>query len=80
MNDGSNQAFLNQRSRPMTSDEFLALSPWQRGYAVYMMGEIDDEPNVPNESCPYCSDTAQAEEWYEGQRMAVLDAQDWDDG
>ncbi len=69
-----------KRSYPMTSAEFLALSPWQRGYAVYMMGERDDEPNVPDESCPYCVDTAQAEEWHEGQRMAVLDAQDGDDG
>ncbi len=69
-----------KRSYPMTSVEFLALLPWQRGYAVYMMGERDDEPNVPNESCPYVSGTTQADEWHEGQRMAVLDAQDWDDG
>lgn len=68
------------RSYPMTNDEFLALSPRQRGYAVYMMGSDSDEPNVPDEACPYPARSANAEEWHEGQRLAVLDAQDWDDG
>jgi hypothetical protein len=50
-----------------------------RGYAVYMLGERSDEPNVPDEACPYRPDTEQAEEWHEGQRLAVLDVQDSDD-
>jgi hypothetical protein len=61
---------------PYTVEEFLALSPRARGYLVYMYGERDDQPNVPNESNPYPSGSADADAWDEGQRRAVLVAQD----
>jgi hypothetical protein len=60
----------------MTSAEFYKLKPLQRGYVVYMLGELDDEPNVPNESNPYPARSADARAWDEGQRRAVLDVQD----
>ena len=60
----------------MTASEFAKLTPLQRGYAVYMLGERDDEPNVPNESNPYPAGSDDAMAWDEGQRRAVLVAQD----
>ena len=67
---------IKKRTESITRDEFLALSARVRGYAAYMLGSRDDEPNVPDESCPYPADSDQANEWHEGQRLAVLDAQD----
>jgi hypothetical protein len=67
---------IKKRIEPITRDEFLTLSARVRGYAAYMLGCRDDEPNVTDESCPYPDDSDQANEWHEGQRLAVLDAQD----
>lgn len=64
----------------VTEQEFLALPPRQRGYTAYMLGERDDQPHVPNEANPYPAESADAREWDEGQRRAVLDAQDADEG
>ncbi len=61
---------------PMTKRAFLRLSPRSRGYAVYMLGERTDEPNVPNEPCPYPRDSAQAKAWQQGQWNAYLDVLD----
>lgn len=75
----------SRRSRPtaspsaMTAKEFLALSPRDRGYAVYAMGERDDQPNVPNESCPYPDGSRDASQWHLGNEAACRDAQDGDD-
>jgi hypothetical protein len=60
----------------MTTVEFSKLTPRQRGYVVYMMGERADEPDVPNESNPYAAGSNDAIEWGEGRRRAVLIAQD----
>lgn len=60
----------------MTAEEFAKLTPLQRGYAVYMLGEREDEPHVPNESNPYPAGSEDAASWDEGQRRAVLVAQD----
>jgi len=56
--------------------QFLKLKPYERGYAVYMAGERDDEPNVPNEQNPYRHGSNNAAEWERGQQQAVLDVQD----
>jgi hypothetical protein len=59
--------------RPMTAAQFSALSPYGKGYAVYMLGDREDEPNVPKEWTPR---EDEAEEYKEGQMQAVLDVQD----
>lgn len=63
----------------ITAEQFAALTPQQRGYAVYMLGERADEPYIPNESNPYPPGSSEAAEWDEGQQFAVLDVQDSDD-
>lgn len=60
----------------MTARQFRRLRPYARGYAVYMMGEREDQPHVPNEANPYAAGSRQASSWDRGQQQAVLDAQD----
>lgn len=60
----------------ITKDDFEALSPLQRGYAVYMLGDREDEPNVPSERNSYLSGTIEYLDWARGMTRAVLDAQD----
>jgi hypothetical protein len=60
----------------ITAEKFASMPPKVRGFAVYMFGERDDEPHVPDERNPYPSGSADAEEWDDGQRLAVLEAQD----
>lgn len=66
-------------ARQMTAQQFAALPPRSRGYAVYMSGARKDEPHVPDERNPYPSGSDDAEEWSAGNRQAVIDAQDGDD-
>jgi len=51
----------------LTAADFSSLSPRQRGYAVYMAGCRDDQPNIPDERNPYESETEAWREWHEGQ-------------
>lgn len=67
---------MNKTIGVMTAAQFARLAPLQRGYVVYMCGERDDQPNVPNESNPYAAGSDDAAAWDEGARRAVLDAQD----
>ena len=60
----------------LTKEEFETLKPRTRGYVVYMAGNRDDQPNVPNEKNPYPAGSKEHEEWNEGQRQAILQAQD----
>ena len=60
----------------MSRDEFKALSPRERGYAVYMLGARKDEPHVPNEINPYPMGSKESAAWVAGQFAAVLAAQD----
>ena len=60
----------------MTKEEFDDLSPHSRGYVVYMAGERDDQPNVPNEENPYEEGTKEYEEWDKGAMAAVIEVQD----
>lgn len=61
---------------PMSKAEFRKLTPRQRGYATYMMGARKNEPNVPDEACPYPAGSKEAKEWNHGQDMGVQSAQD----
>lgn len=60
----------------MTAEEFAELTPFDRGYVVYMAGERDDQPHVPNEANPYPPGSEDAEQWSAGQHRAMLSAQD----
>jgi|GEM_PF-5843948 len=60
----------------LTKEEFERLSPRDRGYAVYMLGSRDDQPNVPDESNPYQEGTEDWAQWNVGQQLGVLEAQD----
>lgn len=62
--------------KPLTIEQFSKLTPLQRGYAVYMFGERTDQPHVPEERNPYPTGSSDAAQWDEGQRRAVLEAQD----
>ena len=55
----------------ISKKEFLKLTPYQRGYAVYMLGERDDQPHVPNEPNPYPRGTLAHRSWANGQRAAI---------
>ena len=57
----------------LTKEEFEALTPREKGYAVYMAGCRDDEPNVPEEYTPAPADKAAYDE---GQFDGVLEVQD----
>lgn len=50
--------------------EFEDLSPYQRGYAVYMAGKREDQLNIPDETNPFKHGTYDYREWNEGNRMA----------
>lgn len=56
-----------------TPEQFDALTPWEKGYVVYLCGARDDEPNVPEEFHPSPED---AEQYDAGQMAGVLFAQD----
>jgi len=60
----------------MTKEEFEQLTPYERGYAVYMLGCRDDEPNVPEEKCPYRIGTPEELAWSRGQTQALINVQD----
>lgn len=60
----------------LTKEEFESLTPHQRGYAVYMAGSRKDQPNIPDEKCPYEGGSLMAEEWHAGQWSAMLECQD----
>ena len=57
----------------LTAAEFEALTPREKGYAVYMAGCRDDQPNIPEEYTPAPEDQA---EYDAGQFDGVLEAQD----
>ena len=63
----------------LTKEEFEALPPHTRGYAVYMMGARDDQPHVPNEGNPYQQGTLEHEHWLTGAERACIEAQEGDD-
>ncbi len=60
-------------NQPISKEFFDALSPRGKGYAVYMCGCRDDQPNIPSEFTPKPSDKDE----YEGGIMeGILEMQD----
>ena len=58
----------------MTKREFSSLSPFEKGYACYIYGKREDEPNVP-EAVLYRNATMRRQ-YEKGQQRAVIVAQD----
>lgn len=54
-----------------TKEEFEAYTPKQKGYAVYMCGMRDDQPNIPNEH-EYKPDPKDQAEFDEGIWAGIL--------
>jgi len=57
----------------ISAEEFAELPAFDKGYAVYMLGERPEQPNVP---LVYSPAVAEAEDYYRGQHAAMLAAQD----
>lgn len=63
-------------SEPITKEELDRLTPFERGYAVYMFGAREDQPNVPDEPNPYPNGTDAHEKWADGARSAYVEVID----
>lgn len=60
----------------MTKEQFERLEPRPRGYAVYLLGAREDQPNVPDESNPYPKGSTEWEAWNAGAQAAYLEVLD----
>lgn len=60
-------------SELITKEYFESLTPMQKGYAVYMVGNRDDQPNVP---ATYEPATKDLEDYIHGQQIAIVHVQD----
>lgn len=69
-------AFNPFEQRVISADEFARLSPRTRGWAVYVAGERDDQPNIPNEKNPYPAGSHEHAEWDAGQQQAYIETLD----
>jgi hypothetical protein len=63
-------------AKVISKAEFAQLSPFLRGWTVYMAGERDDQPYVPNEANPYPPLSHEASEWKRGQEKAYIEVLD----
>ena len=54
----------------ITTEEFIALTPYAKGYAVYMCGARANQPNVPDE---YTPSSKNVEAFSRGVRAAILE-------
>lgn len=63
----------------MSVATFESLTPYWRGYYVYMCGKNDEQPNIPDEKNPYPAQTAEHDAWNEGASKACFDVLDGDD-
>ena len=60
----------------MTVEDFDKMTPWLKGYCVYMFGARKDYPAIPSSYTPTRDEEA---EYREGQHDAMLEAQEGDD-
>jgi len=60
----------------LSQKEFNDLTPYQRGYTVYLYGANPEEPNVPDEQNPYPKDSNEHFEYLCGAAKAVLEVLD----
>lgn len=60
-------------NKEITKKEFESMTPYKRGYAVYMFGANDEQPNVPDEKNPYPNFTSETNAWEHGNSTAMFD-------
>ena len=60
----------------ISAAKFASLSPFWRGWAVYMAGARKDQPNIPNERNPYPPRSRKANEWLRGGTVAMQEVVD----
>jgi hypothetical protein len=61
----------------LTLEEFNALPPRSQGYASYMQAELPGS-KLPKK-CPAGYGIKERHEWQTGERLAVLEVQDYDE-
>lgn len=68
-------ALMDDEDRPIVKSvaEFEALSAYEKGYAIYMLGNRGDEPHVPKTYEPRDGERV---EYERGQQQATQDTQD----
>ena len=54
----------------ITTEEFLAFTPYAKGYAVYMCDDHSDQPNIPEVYTPLLKDD---KDFYRGVCAAMLE-------
>lgn len=59
----------------ITAEAFTRLSPWEKGYIVYMIGMKDDQPNVPEIYEPTTNEIAEYESGKFAAVLAVIDTE-----
>ena len=64
------------KDTPFTKEDFEAMGPRQKGFAVYWFGANPAQPNIPETYTPKPEEKA---EYDRGQFEAVLAAQDSED-
>lgn len=62
-------------SSMLTKAQFETLTPFDRGYIVYLCGNKKDQPCIPNEQNPYDETSSEYIQWNRGQHQAVTEAQ-----
>lgn len=64
---------INIDTETVSAELFARLSPFEKGYAVYMCGSREDQPNVPEKYQPAPDE---AEEYANGASLAVVHIMD----
>jgi len=64
------------KEKPISKQYFESLSPFDRGWCVYMAGKREDQPNIPDEDNPYPDGTDDHQQWDRGQQRAMLEVMD----
>ena len=57
-----------------SKEDFESMTPYQKGYAVYMFGYNGDQPNVPKDYHPQTQKEIRG--YQDGEFAAILEAQD----
>jgi len=64
---------MTTKTKIITKRDFNKMTPFQKGYAVYLFGANDDYPAVPAVFVPTL---IEKEQYQAGQQQAMLDAQE----
>jgi hypothetical protein len=68
-----------KNGRLMTLEEFLGMSPRAQGYVSYLQGDLPGSELKNHQHNPYEEGSSHSSEFAQGQRQAMLQAQDSED-